>query len=345
MSIDDKIFKEVDDAKVLNPNDFCHFGWEGVGPFAFYRYACAYYDSACALYNDIKSTQSNDLIDGYGITMCFAYRHFVELYLKHIYIKFVCRSEEDYKRFLNIGHNVVELWNESKPTLKAFKDRVGTSVSLGIVEHYIKEISQFDVNSMSMRYPIDKNLAPLQPQRHLDIQNLRDRMEELYNAFGKMVWDFDNQITVNIPQNEIDDFKTKYQELLPSVHKFLAEIEQFVDRSTEPIEFKPLELGAHMHKNVIPISLYDNYTDDEVMLFDVLYYAGRAIRGREVRLPIDVEEKRNDILKLCVLQMKRDHFVFGEPKNDAVNIYYKGASGVYDNIKFMIDELSIASTK
>lgn len=341
MSIDDKIFKEVDDAKVLNPNDFCHFGWEGVGPFAFYRYACAYYDSACALFDDIKVTQSNDLIDGYGITMCFAYRHFVELYLKHIYIKFVCSSEEDYKRFLNIGHNVVELWNESKSTLKAFKDRVGTSVSLGIVEHYIREISQFDVNSMSMRYPIDKNLDPLQPQRHLDIQNLRDRMEELYNALEQMTWDFDNQISTNIPQDKIIDFQSTYLKLLPSVHKFLKEIERYVDRLTEPIEFKPLEFGAHLHKNVIPMSLYDNYTDDEVMLLDVLYYAGRAIRSREVRLPIDVEEKKNDILKLCILQMTRDHFVFGQPKSDAVNIYCKGASAVYDTIEFMLEELKI----
>ena len=124
MSTDDIIFKEIENAAALNPNDFCHFGWEGTGPFAFYRYACAYYDSACALFDDIKATDSNDLIDGYGMTMCFAYRHFVELYLKHIYIKFVCTSEDDYKRFLCKGHNVVELWNESKPTLKAFKDRV-----------------------------------------------------------------------------------------------------------------------------------------------------------------------------------------------------------------------------
>lgn len=341
MSIDDKIFKEIDDAKVLNPNDFCHFGWEGVGPFAFYRYACAYYDSACALFDDIKSTQSNNLIDGYGITMCFAYRHFVELYLKHIYIKFVCDSNEDYKRFLAIGHNVVELWNESKPTLKAFKERVGTSVSLGIVEHYIKQISQFDINSMSMRYPINKDLDPLQPQRHLDIQNLHDRMEELYNALEQMTWDFDNQISTNIPQEKLDEFKTRYHALLPSLNKFLAEIEQYVDKSTGPIGFSLLEVGSHLYKNVIPMSVYESYTDDEVMLLDVLYYTGRAIRGREVRLPIDLEEKKNDILKLCILQMDRDHFVFGKPKNDAVNIYCKGASVVYDNIKFMVDEFNI----
>ena len=339
MSTDDKIFKEIENAIALNPNDFCHFGWEGIGAYAFYRYACAYYDSACALFDDIKATDSNDLIDGYGITMCFAYRHFVELYLKYIYIKFVCISEEDYKRFLCIGHNVVELWNESKPTLKAFKDRVGSVVNLGVVEHYIKEISQFDINSMSMRYPINKNLEPLQPQRHLDIQNLHDRMEELYCALEQMVGDFDNQITIEIPQDEIENFKTKCLELLPSVHKFLAEIEKFVDRSPHEIDFSSMEIGINLHRNVIPMSVYDSYTDDEVMLFDVLYYAGRAIRSREVRLPIDMAERMIDVLKLCVLQIKRDHFEFGKPKNAEVNIYGKGASFVYDNIKSTIDEL------
>ena len=342
MTINDVLFKEIEAGVPINSNDFCHFGWEGVGPFAFYRYACAYYDSASALFDDIKATDSNDLIDGYGITMCFAYRHFVELYLKHIYIKFVCTSEEDYKRFLNKGHNVVELWNESKPTLKAYKNRVGSAVSLGAVEHYIKEISQFDINSMSMRYPINKNLEPLQPHRHLDIQNLHDRMEELYAALEQLTWDFDNQLkNDNIPAEEIRSFKSKYLELLPSVHKFLAEIEKFVDRSPHEIDFSSMKKGINLHRNVIPMSVYDSYTDDEVMLFDVLYYAGRAIRSREVRLPIDPAERMIDVLKLCVLQMKRDHFVFGEPKNDAANIYCKGASSVYDNLKFMIDELKI----
>ena len=55
MSTDDIIFKEIENAAVLNPNDFCHFGWEGTDPFAFYRYACAYYDSACALFDDVKA--------------------------------------------------------------------------------------------------------------------------------------------------------------------------------------------------------------------------------------------------------------------------------------------------
>lgn len=340
MTIDDQLFKGVDNAVALQPNDFCHFGWEGTGAYAFYRYACAYYDSACALFDDIKSTDSNDLIDGYGIAMCFAYRHFVELYLKYIYIKFVCNSDDDYKRFLNIGHNVVELWNESKPTLRTFKNRVGTSVSLGIVEHYIKEINKFDTDSMSMRYPIDKKLEPQQPQRHLDIQNLRDRMEELYSALGQMVWDFDNQITNVIPQEEIENFKAKYLELLPSVHKFLAEIEKYVDRSEYEIDFSSMEKGVDLSRNVIPLNLFDNYSDDEVMLFDVLYYVGRAIRGREVRLPIDPAERMIDVLKLCVLQIRRGHFEFGKPKNTEVNIYGKGASSVYDNIKATIDELN-----
>lgn len=341
MSTDDIIFKEIENATALNPNDFCHFGWEGTGAYALYRYACAYYDSACALFEDIKATQSINLIDGYGITMCFAYRHFVELYLKHIYIKFVCTSEEDYKRFLNKGHNVVELWNESKPTLKAFKDRVGSAVSLGAVEHYIKEISQFDINSMSMRYPINKNLEPLQPHRQLDIQNLHDRMEELYAALEQIAWDFDNQlVNDNIPEEEINSFKSKYLELLPSVHKFLAEIEKFIDRSPHEIDFSSMEKGINLHRNVIPMSVYDSYTDDEVMLFDVLYYAGRDIGNRDVRLPIEPAERMMDVLKLCVLQIRRDHFVFGKPKNTEVNIYEKGASSVYDKIKATIDELN-----
>ena len=100
-----------------------------------------------------------------------------------------------------------------------------------------------------------------------------------------------------------------------------------------------MEKGINLHRDVIPMSVYDSYTDDEVMLFDVLYYAGRAIPSREVRLP-DPAERMIDVLKLCVLQIRRDHFEFGKPKNTEVNIYGKGASSVYDNIKATIDELN-----
>lgn len=87
MTEKDIIYKIYEDGKLPNPDCFCHYGWEGTGAFAFWKYANAYYDSAEVLYE--KYTQSKGdyaILDGVGITIAFLYRHFVELTVKYLYI-------------------------------------------------------------------------------------------------------------------------------------------------------------------------------------------------------------------------------------------------------------------
>ncbi len=342
MKIDDVIFREVEDGAQVDPSSFCYFGWEGTGAYAFARYADAYYESACSLYEKIAQSKGQySVIDSLGITMCFCYRHYVELYLKYIYVKFVCKTEEEYKSFLNIGHNLVELWKTSVDTLKAQKERVGSSVNINIVEQYIKMINKFDNESMSMRYPINKKLEPMHPSTRLDLQNLRDRMEELYYALNGLVCDLDNQITASIEEKEIEAFKQKYIEMSPSVSAFLSQVETFVDRTPREYSLSDIQKIQHPAPDEIPMTVYEAYNDDAIMLFDILFYAGREISQHGVTLPKDDTSKIIDVIKLCIIQMKRDHFVFGLPKNNEVNIYGKCASVVYDNISAVTEILGL----
>ncbi len=160
MTINDEIFRLIHEGEVADPNSFCHYGWEGIGAFAFWKYATAYFDSAEILFEKfVASAGHNDILDGTGLTMCFLYRHFVELSIKYLYVKFATPSKEEYKKFLESGHNLYKLWRDTKPLLSKLRRRVGSTVDIGVLEYYIKEFDRFDPDAMSMRYPVRNDLT------------------------------------------------------------------------------------------------------------------------------------------------------------------------------------------
>ena len=68
MTENDVIFKIYDSNDNPDQNCFCHFGWEGVGEFAFWKYACAYYESAKILFEKFKDAKGdNRILDGIGL--------------------------------------------------------------------------------------------------------------------------------------------------------------------------------------------------------------------------------------------------------------------------------------
>ncbi len=54
MTDKDVIFRKIPRGEVVDPHIFCHYGWEGSGTFAFWKFALAYYDSAEALFEKFK---------------------------------------------------------------------------------------------------------------------------------------------------------------------------------------------------------------------------------------------------------------------------------------------------
>lgn len=160
--------------------------------------------------------------------MCFLYRHFVELSVKHLSVKFACKSEEDYKEFLNKNHNLYNLWMALKPSLSENRKRVGSSVSIGALEHYVLEVDKFDKDSMAMRYPVTKDLKPTNASTRLDIVNLHDRMAELYRAFYTIAGDLENQLKIEVEQDEIDAFASVLDRLKDRIHWFLGEMKPYV---------------------------------------------------------------------------------------------------------------------
>jgi hypothetical protein len=167
-------------------------------------------------------------------------------------------------------------------------------------------------------------------------------MKELYYALEGLACDYANQINISYPEKEMEDFKDAYRAMESKVSAFLNQVVTFVDRTPQVVLLSDIHTLLQPGPDEVPMTVYEAYSDDEIMLFDVLFYTGRDIKQHEVTLPLDKTERLNDVVKLCLYYMKNSRFVFGKPKNMEVNIYGKCASAQYDNIieaKKILDEL------
>lgn len=331
MTEKDVIFKLYGKDDNPDPNCFCHFGWEGIGSFAFWKYACAYYECAEILFERFKDAKGDyAILDGIGLPICFSYRHFIELSLKHLFVKFVCTNEQEYKECLNKGHDLEELWKAIKNKLSKLKKRVGSTVSLGCVEHYIKEFDKFDKNSMTLRYPVDKKLKPMKPETKLDIYNLHDRMQELYKVLDNLSYELDNQLFIEIDTAKLDKFTAIYEELRPKIETIIDEIDSVKDEESKSANV--LERFNNSETSKIYSILVD-CSDDELILLDTLYYTGRAIITEGLRLPKNPYDACIDVKKKCIQNMEHDRLEFGKPKNDEINIYGKQKAVIVENVR------------
>lgn len=339
MKENDVIFKLYGNDDHPDPDCFCHFGWEGIGSFAFWKYACAYYDCAEILFERFKESKGNYVIlDGIGLPICFSYRHFIELSLKFFFVRFVCTNEQEYKGYLENGHDLNGLWKGVKKKLSELKKRVGSTVNIECVEHYIKEFDKFDKTSMTLRYPVNKKLEPMKPETRLDIYNLHDRMQELYNAFDGLSCDLDNQLLVDVDSDKLNKFAGRYEELRSKIETLIDEIDSINDEGMKSSNL--LERIKNSETSKI-VSILEDCSDDEIILLDTLYYTGRAIQSGELRLPKNKDEARADAMKKCILNMERDRLEFGEPKNEQINIYGKKKGVIVEYVRKAIEKLDI----
>lgn len=344
MTEKDVIFKIYDNNDNPDQNCFCHFGWEGIGEFAFWKYACAYYECAEILFERFKDAKGDyRILDGIGLPICFSYRHFIELTLKYLFIKFVCTNEQEYKDYLNNGHDLEELWNAIKSKLSELRKRVRSTVSLGCVEHYIKEFDKFDKSSMSLRYPIDKSLKPMHQDTKLDIYNLHDRMQELYKAFDDLAYELDNQLFINIDSDKLNKFTGKYEELRPKIESIIDKIDSINDERFKSAN--TLERLRNSESSKIYSILMDCSDDDVIILLDTLYYVGRSIVSEELRLPKNPYDARTDVKKKCILNMEYARLEFGKPINDQINIYGKQKAVIVKNVRKAMEMLNFIGEK
>lgn len=167
-----------------NNYECAHFGWGDIDT-EFFGYMEGYKTSADDLIEKAVKSQNVKITDTYVFPICFLYRQYLELVMKYIYISFSEKNKGEKESTLNkTNHNLYKIWNEIKLILTdhlTIKDKE----DIKIVEDYINQFNMFDKSSLTFRYPITKNLDKvLTDEERLNLVNLKNRMDELYNYFN-----------------------------------------------------------------------------------------------------------------------------------------------------------------
>lgn len=121
----------------------------------------------------------------YTSPICFLYRQYLELEMKSLYVQYSEASRDDKKKAINdIRHDLLKLWRQVKPVIVQCASSDSDKRAIAVVEDYIKQFHEQDKTSFTFRYPITKNLEKIHERRRLiNLQDLRDRMNELYSFF------------------------------------------------------------------------------------------------------------------------------------------------------------------
>jgi hypothetical protein len=163
-----------------NYHEYAHFGWGDLN-LQLYGYIEGYKEAADSLIEEAIESQSVKKIDTYVFPICFLYRHYLELMLKTLFLKYSKKNHDEKKKLINNAkHNLDKIWKEVKFVLvECSTDEEMEDVENA--ERYIKQIHEYDKDSFSFRYPMKLSLEKIHKNwQYLDLRNLKEGISELY---------------------------------------------------------------------------------------------------------------------------------------------------------------------
>lgn len=339
------IWREVTEKELLEGKPFSHFGWEGNDAFSFATISDGYWEAAKILLQKMASDSDKiEIIDTLIYPLFFNYRHSIEAYLKALFFSHGKHTDEEKKIFLKKGHNLQVLWRHLQPTLKAGKQHVGSSVNLGVIEHYIIEINQFDPDSMVMRYPVSKDLKNNKGRQYrIDFMHFGKSMDKLCNDLRQIDCDISNQMDEIATPEEVSNYLEVFTQYKVEIDGFLSLLEKEKEKEKEfTISFSDLEPSLINEK----ISQVDNFfqdcASDLLILLNALFYGGRAVNEHSVGLSTSPIRKRKEFIHLCNEISKKDGLSFGTPPQEhQINIKGKQPSALIAGISTSISILTL----
>jgi phytoene dehydrogenase-like protein len=178
-----------------------------------YAYREGYRRGAQILVRAVGATAQDQDFLVYPIV--FLYRHYVELVLKEIIRRAPYLIERELtaaeKKHLD-DHRLDVLWQDFKPMSSAISEASGWAKlpKKGVegIDDYIRQISEIDPSSYSLRYAYSKKGDPSLPKRltHINLRHFGDLMERLSNY----LWGID------VGMSAIEDMKHDYESEMAS---------------------------------------------------------------------------------------------------------------------------------
>lgn len=305
-------------------NSFSHYGWEGNGSFAWATLLLGFKNGLDALYEEYKRSNGDlSKLDTLVYPICFISRQIVELAIKYLYFKYSTDIEKK-NFFKTANHNLKETWNKLKPIISKIKEDVNTAISIGDIEDVVSQMNYFDKTSMRMRYPIDKNLKPMNNEAQwLDVHHFYGQIKYFYDIVIRFVDDIDNTIPISNDNKAMKQFVDIYRQNKDTINKFLEHL-KLVKTGNNELEYIPFSDLKIDEDYSSAFNLYNRFDDDTKIIIECLYYVGRGLTS--VNLPKSEEGKIRTIITLCLNHMQSHDMEFGKSlERLQVNLFGKDA--------------------
>lgn len=345
MNTTDVIIRELTKEELIARDPFSHFGWEGAGAFSFFTISDGYWESAKMLLERMEKESNNfAIVDSLVYPLFFNYRHSIETYLKLLFFKYGEQTEQARCEFLELGHDLQNLWSNLRPYLNKGKKHVGSSINLDAVEHYIKSINGFDPNSMVMRYPIEKDLkANKDHEYRFDFINFGERMNELCSSLRQLDYDLSNQMLETASLEELNTYLDMIEKYRPQIDSFLSILK--TESKEEAIKTFNVHDFINDLKSHEPSPTYQFLREcepDLLILLDNLFYGGRTVNSNEIRLSTSIVGRQKEFVRFCYALLDKDGLRFGEkPQEYQINIWGKMSSSLLDGISTALSILDL----
>src|SRR5574344_1858842 len=292
MTKHDTVFKIYSGNEMpANPDDMAYMLWSSDNAFNFSIYSNAYQESAEALYTQFHEAKGNNAVkDSIAFTLCFIYRHYMELTTKYLYIKYkkyeLKRELTNYEisKFLTVtSHNLNEIWKRLSPLLDNISDNIKTNFDIKALGHYISEFNKFDKSSIAMRYPVDNDSIPVhdKPLR-LDIKILHDCMRDCMNEIDELDGTIDEQIYWDGDRREMELFQQHLFDSIEDIKQYIELEKKYAESENNKNERKNIPHFSKIEDILIASperSNVENFLNklsyNHILVIHNLYYYGR----------------------------------------------------------------------
>ena len=302
-------YKNKSNNKISYINSY--YGWEGKDTVGLFNYYTGYWDAAQILYKSIVKASKNreiEVTDTLVFPLIYLYRHSLELMIKYLYFKFCSKDDKTKKAFLQKGHKLIDLWEETKSYLKVQLEEQKSKIDLEIIENYIRKFNDCDSKSEKFRYPMDSKLNATHARSYvLDIEFLSETMDKLLNTMKKLDLEISNKISyldepiLNIKKdlliNEITNNKEKIENYIN-----ILETEDF------GIEYKDIKDYMKKRNIITPKQKYlQNEKYKTIVILCLMMLVGRDIEQGISKLSNN-KKRSEDFIKLIMLIYKDENF-------------------------------------
>ncbi|MCL1971579.1 MAG: hypothetical protein FWG57_01145 [Endomicrobia bacterium] len=173
-----------------HPREYAYISHFGGIDSHFYKYIIGYKETADIIIQHAFEKGNNYIVDldTSVFPVCFLYRHYLELWLKVIYLaNSKDTKEEKIETLKDCQHNLRKIWEKAKALIITdFPNDDKTE--LDAVEDYIFQFASEDEKSFAFRYPITRDLELInkkeEKEKYINLRNLKERMDELEFFFS-----------------------------------------------------------------------------------------------------------------------------------------------------------------